>query len=199
MAAAREGQRYVPRGGPIKDYSKEQELPARIRASRGRMAAPASGIPLSTAAALPGVAAGASGSVVGRRAAASAAVSPARAQRQPAAGLPTVLAASARRQAVQPPPNGQPPGANPGSSTAAHTSNCWAPKLLAVCPLPCAAASSQQQTQHGRQARQWQEVRAAPPILAAVQPGGVGSACIRTAPSFGFAGLNFPLVLLKGQ
>ncbi|KAL4428852.1 hypothetical protein ABPG77_005290 [Micractinium sp. CCAP 211/92] len=162
MAAAREGRRYVPRGGPIKDYSKEQELPARFRACRGRAAAAASVIPPSSAkaAALPGVAAGASGSIVGRRAAASAAASPARAQRQPAAGLPSVPAARARRQAVQPLPNGRPPAANTGSSTAALTSNCWAPKLLAACSMPAAAASAQQQAQRGRQTRQSQEEEA---------------------------------------
>ncbi len=27
VAAAREGRRYVPKGGPVKDYSKEEEVP----------------------------------------------------------------------------------------------------------------------------------------------------------------------------
>lgn len=156
MEAAREGRRYMPRGGPIKDYSKDEELPARSKEPRGRATAPASHIPLSPSKA---AAPGRSRSYAMRGAASSAAASPARAQRQPAAGRPAGSIAPACHVGAQPAPNKRAPAADPRQLDA--TTNQWACKLLAAGHAPAAAAGAQVQAQHGSQARRSQRVRAA--------------------------------------
>lgn len=149
VEAAREGRRYVPRGGPIKDYSKDEELPARLRAPRGRAAAPASRIPRSPAkAAAPlGAAPGASGSYARARSVATAAASPTKGQRQSAARRPSGPAALPGCPAAQPPSNNRELAADSGPREAAPATNHWASKLLSACPMPSPAASTHQAQQ----------------------------------------------------
>lgn len=149
MAAAREGRKYVPRGGPIKDYSKEDEVPRRLGSKPRPARQPHAAKTAAPAAASSGPRASARKATRGNYSSqAAASGKPTR------SGAPSA-AASPRRQHPAAPARALPsPAACPPAAAPASTD--WARRLL---QRPCGAAGELAAPNAVREPQQVEQVR----------------------------------------